>query len=138
MTTLSRRSLLLALAGVCATSMATAGPSAAKPAPEVTEFLLASAAKDFRLPGSARPTAIQSARIGTLRQASGREVHLLCGKFRSSEPSEAKRWVPFATIQTVDYEQWLGNQAESYCRQPGIKWYPGDHSESLQQRIQAQ
>lgn len=136
MTTLTKRSLLLALAGVCATNFTTASPSVAKPAPEITEFLLASAAKDFSLPGSARPAAIKSARIGTLRDASGREIHLLCGKFRLSEKSDAKRWVPFATIQTVDYEQWLGNQAQSYCRQPGIKWYPGDHSEALQMRIQ--
>jgi hypothetical protein len=31
--------------------------------------------------------------------------------------------VPFATLKTGDYEQWLGGQAAGLCAQPTITWF---------------
>lgn len=102
--------------------------------PTVVEFLLASSAKDFKASGTGRPSAIRGARVGFFTE-SGKGVYLLCGAFKSGGGASAI-WTPFATIKTSDYEQWLGGTAKAYCGQRSIKWYPGDHSAALQQRLQ--
>jgi hypothetical protein len=106
-------------------------PTSADPA--AVEFLISSSAKDFKASGSGRPTGIRGARVGYFAE-SGKGVYLLCGSFKSGSGSQAK-WTPFATITTSDYEQWLGGSAKSYCEQRSIKWYPGDHSSALEQRL---
>lgn len=100
--------------------------------PATIEFLLASSAKDFIGSGGDRPTAIRRARIGFFSE-SGKGVYLLCGSFKTAG-AQAK-WTHFATLKTSDYEQWLGGTAKAYCEQRTIKWYPGEHSAALEQRL---
>ncbi len=101
--------------------------------PTVVEFLLTSAAKDFRTSGENLPIAIRAARIGFFT-ASGKGNFLLCGSFKSGSDAKAK-WTHFATIKTSDYEQWIGGTAKAYCAQRTIKWHSGDHSTALMQRV---
>jgi hypothetical protein len=122
--------------GLVASQGASAGKKIEPPAsadPAAIEFLVASSAKDFKASDAGRPTAIRGARVGYFAE-SGKGVYLLCGSFKSGTGSQAQ-WTPFATIKTSDYEQWLGGSAKSYCEQRSIKWFPGDHSSALEQRL---
>ncbi len=110
-------------------------PTLSEPDSSAVELLLAAAAKDFALPGSPHPVGIRQARVGRLPDGSGNYYYLLCGKFLPADKQGTKEWVPFATIKTGDYEQWLGGQASSYCLQRQIKWYKADQSRVLLKRI---
>ena len=101
--------------------------------PAVVEFLMTSSAKDLMSSGGNLPTAIRAARIGYFAE-SGKGHFLLCGSFKSGPGPKAK-WTHFATIKTSDYEQWLGGTAKAYCEQRTIKWYSGDHSAALMQKL---
>ena len=46
-------------------------------------------------------------------------------------------WVPFVTVKTSGYEQWLGDQAASFCKSPPMIWESGDLSSSLQSRFES-
>jgi hypothetical protein len=101
--------------------------------PTVVEFLVTSAAKDFKASGGNPPAAIRAARIGYFAE-SGKGNFLLCGSFKSG-PGTQQKWTHFATIKTSDYEQWIGGTAKAYCEQRIIKWYQGDHSTTVMQRL---
>lgn len=46
--------------------------------------------------------------------------------------------MPFATIKTSDYEQWIGAQAAGFCKHSPVIWdEAGDLSPSLQSRLDA-
>lgn len=119
--------------GAFAAGAAQAPPVPTTPDLAAVEFLLASAAKEFRSPGSMRPLAIRRARVGYFSDA-GPGRYLLCGSFQSAE-SKGAEWIRFATIKTSDYEQWLGGVAESLCSSKKVKWYTDDHSAALMQRV---
>lgn len=123
--------LILVASQACSAGAKTEAPASADPA--AVEFLVTSSAKDFKASSAGRPTGIRGARVGYFAE-SGKGVYLLCGSFKNGTGSQAK-WTPFATIKTSDYEQWLGGSAKSYCEQRNIKWYPGDHSSALEQRL---
>ncbi len=131
-----RRAVLAVALALLAAPAISAGTKSEAPAiadPSAVEFLVASSSKDFNASGAGRPTAIRNARVGYFSE-SGKGVYLLCGSFTLGTGSQAK-WTSFATIKTSDYEQWLGDSARSYCEQPSIKWYPGDHSAALEKRL---
>jgi hypothetical protein len=45
-------------------------------------------------------------------------------------------WLPFATIKTSGYEQWIGAQAVSYCQSASVIWdKDADLSSELQKRL---
>jgi hypothetical protein len=127
---------LLATSGLAAFAAEAQIPKAAL-APEnpaALEFLLAAAAKDFALPGSPHPTGIRRVRLGRLHEPSGPGIPILCGSFLAGGASGSAEWIPFATIQTGDYEQWVGSQAQGYCGQP-VRWSQGDHAQALLERV---
>jgi hypothetical protein len=99
------------------------------------EFLLASAAKEFRSASSARPVSFRQVVVGYLSEA-GQGSYILCGGFQSTESKPAE-WIKFATIKTSDYEQWLGGLAESLCSSKKVKWYSGNHSATLMQKVRS-
>jgi len=113
-------------------------PSLSEPDSSAVELLLSAAALDFTLPGSPHPVGIRQARVGRMPDGSGNLTYFLCGKFLPSDKQGMKEWVPFATIKTSDYEQWLGGHANSYCSQKQIKWYKVDQSSALLKRIREQ
>jgi hypothetical protein len=140
---ISRRSLsalvavsmaAVALAGyAAATEPAVTNKQSAAPGKEVVEFLLSTAATEFKMPSPLTPVAFRRVRVGYFSDTSpGRYV--LCGSVQSSTPQKTE-WIQFATIQTSPYEQWLGGVAESVCRSKKVKWYTGDLSADLLKRV---
>lgn len=103
------------------------------PGEEVVEFLLSTAASEFKTPGQVNAVAFRGVRVGYFSDAPpGRYV--LCGSVQSSGPQKTE-WTRFATIQTSPYEQWLGGVAESICGSKKVKWYTGDLSSELLRRV---
>ena len=100
------------------------------------EFLLTSAATDFHTHKPPHPTRFRDVRSGYLMTAGTRQYRL-CGEFLATQASGKAEWVPFVTIKTSGYEQWLGAQASSFCKGPSITWNKQDLSSSLKSRLDA-
>jgi hypothetical protein len=120
-----------AVSGATATPTATAAPAA--PEPSQAEFLLDSAASDFRI-HPPLPMAFRNVRYGQFTNEDDSVSHRLCGEYQVAKTDAPPEWVPFATLKTSGYEQWLGDTA--YCK-GDIHWTPGDLSAELQRRFDA-
>lgn len=80
------------------------------------QFLISSEATDFHTYQEQTPKNFRNVKIGYLLSPSDKKQYLLCGEFLSKE----KEWIAFATIKTSGYEQYIGNQALSYCNDATI------------------
>ena len=101
----------------------------------VVQFLLTSAATDFHTHRPPDPVGFRDVCIGRVITPSG-EQYMLCGQFLPAQKGEKGEWMPFVTIKTSGYEQWLGGQAESFCQRSSIIWNTeGDLSSLLQSRL---
>jgi hypothetical protein len=61
---------------------------------------------------------------------------MLCGEFLPAQEGGKAEWMPFATIKTSGYEQWIGAQAAGLCHGASVIWDKvGDLSSSLQSRL---
>ena len=102
----------------------------------VVQFLLTSAATDFHTHGPSRPLRFRDVRLGSLAAASGTKQYLLCGEALLREEGGKEVWIPFATIKTSGYEQWIGNQATAFCQGSSVVWEEaGDLSALLESRL---
>lgn len=116
----------------------TAGQSSAsgEELDSVTQSLLGYAASDF---GAHSPAVaqIRNVRVGYVMTAQGKKQYLLCGEFVPAASEREGEWTTFATIKTDPYEQWLGGQAESWCRHAKVNWEEskGDLSSALRSRL---
>jgi hypothetical protein len=106
--------------------------------PDPLEYLLASAASDFRQHQPPEPARFRKVRLGHFPAPDGSQQFLLCGEFQPTADSGPPTWIAFATIRTSAYEQWLGLQADGWCKRADIRWDAGDWSMDLQERYQAQ
>ncbi|HMQ62874.1 MAG TPA: hypothetical protein PKE06_19490 [Flavilitoribacter sp.] len=88
----------------------------------VVQFLLSACVSDFNLQNQTTPIQFSTANLGYMTSPAGEKVYLLCGQFRSSIEGKWSDWIPFTTIKTADYEQWLGEQALHYCRDSTVVW----------------
>lgn len=77
----------------------------------VLAFLLNSAAHDFKLQPN-KPNNFREVKVGYLLDDRDMKMYLLCGNFQSTN----QEWIPFTTIKTSGYEQYVGEQAEIYCQ----------------------
>ena len=102
----------------------------------VTQTLLGYAASDFRA-HSAAVAQVRNVRVGHVLTAKGQKQHLLCGEFLPAHSEGEREWTTFATIETDPYEQWLGGQAESWCKHSKVNWEKnvGDLSSALRSRL---
>lgn len=75
----------------------------------VVQFLITSAANDFRHHQPPTPVDFRKVRIGYITSSNER-IYVLCGEFLSKENNE---WVEFTTVKTSGYEQYLGKS--HYC-----------------------
>jgi hypothetical protein len=102
----------------------------------LTQLLLEDAASDFhshRPPSVAR---VRNVRLGHVMTGDGAKQYMLCGEFLPKQSEGKVEWMPFATIKTSGYEQWLGAQAASQCQRSTVTWdNNGDLSSSLQARL---
>lgn len=77
----------------------------------VVQFLIASAANDFRNHQPPTPLDFRNVKIGYINSSNKERIFVLCGEFLSKENNE---WVEFTTIKTSGYEQYLGKT--HYCQ----------------------
>jgi len=124
--------LLAACSSVHAPADATPAAAMASPTTTPTDFLLESAAEDFRT-HPPTPLGFRNVRYGQLDD-NGVVSHRLCGEFRVTRSDGNPEWVAFATLKTSGYEQWLGDT--KYCNDK-VQWTPGDLSAELQRRFDA-
>ena len=99
------------------------------------QFLLRASAADFHAHTPPTPTRFRGVRAGHKSQPDRTRTELLCGEFLHAQPPGA--WVPFTTIKTSGYEQWLGPQASAMCGDPCIAWVDEDLSATLQRQLDA-
>jgi hypothetical protein len=77
----------------------------------VVQFLIASAANDFRNHQPPTPLDFRNVKIGYINSSNHERIFILCGEFLSKENNE---WEEFTTIKTSGYEQYLGKT--QYCQ----------------------
>jgi hypothetical protein len=137
-------SLLVACMPAAVTnSRSQAAGSTQVPAPEpqkpsldsVVKFLLSSAATDFHTHRPPYPVRFRDVRIGHVVTPSGESQYLLCGQFLPAQEGGRAEWVPFATIKTSGYEQWIGSQATGFCQGSSVIW---DEVDDLSSSLQSQ
>ena len=112
------------------------GSTRMAPKDSIVEFLLTSAANDFFAHHPPDPAKFRRVRFAYLLTATGEKVYMLCGEFLPKQNQDKPQWIPFATIKTSGYEQWLGGEATGYCENTSRIWINmGDLSASLQDRL---
>lgn len=129
----------------CSTTLATRStPPAVSPAPELqkasldsmVQFLINSAVTDFHTHRPPDPLGFRDVRIGHIMTPSGEKQYRLCGQFLAAHEGGTAEWIAFATIKTLGYEQWNGDQAAVFCQGSSVIWDEvGDLSSSLQSRL---
>jgi hypothetical protein len=98
------------------------------------QYLIESAASDFHAHGPLKPIHFRNVRFGHVK-SSDVTMYMLCGQFTPDPKTDKAKWVPFVTIKTHAYEQYLGDQAASLCKRSSITWdIQKDLSSSLQDR----
>jgi hypothetical protein len=121
---------------VSPTPVSTPEPQKASSIDSVVQFLLTSAATDFRNHVRSDSVRFRDVRLGHVMTTSGEEQYMLCGEYLAVPEGGKGEWTPFATIKTSGYEQWNGGQAEGFCRRASVIWdKQGDLSNSLQNRF---
>jgi hypothetical protein len=112
-------------------SQETTEPAAAHASPET--FLIESAATDFQQHVAPTGIAFRAVHAGVMSGPDGARLNLICGEYRKSQEDV---WTPFATIQTSDYENWLGET--TYCSSEGTSLDASrDLAEALTQRYRS-
>jgi hypothetical protein len=102
----------------------------------VVEFLVTSAVTDFHAHGPLRILQFRDVRIGHRMTPGGEKQYMLCGQFLPAQDGDQAEWVPFATIKTSGYEQWVGAQALPFCQESSVVWDKvGDLSTMVQSRL---
>jgi len=102
----------------------------------VVQFLLTAAATDFHTHRPPDPVRFRGVRLGHNITPSGEMLYILCGQFLPAQDGGNAQWIPFATIKTDPYEQWIGSQASPFCQSSSVIWDEvGDLSASLQNRL---
>jgi hypothetical protein len=104
------------------------------------EFLLKSAATDFRARPPAKNLHFRNVHLGYAVTSEGQTKYMLCGEFFSpTDINHANRGF-FMTIDAPGgpngYDQLLGGQEISFCEKSSVTWINvGDLSSSLQSRF---
>jgi hypothetical protein len=124
-----------ALFGLAVYATPAQSPRTTAPLNPSVEFLLTSAATDFRTQRPPLPARFRDVHSGYVIAPDGARQYRLCGEFLPAQESGKAEWTPFATLKTSGYEQWLGAQAESFCKRSGVTWEKEDWSSSLQSRV---
>ena len=137
--------LFASVLAACGTHAATSSESPAAsaveaPAPEpspTARFLIEAAAADFHAHRPLDPGRFRDVRMGHVMTPKQEKQHLLCGQFLAHE-GDTEEWVPFATIKTSGYEQWIGDQAAGLCQRKSLVWDDEvDLSSALQRRLES-
>jgi len=106
------------------------------PVDSIVQYLVSSAVSDFHSHGPSGPIRFRVVRLGHVTTQSGEKQYRLCGQFIRTEQGIKAQWTPFVTIKTSGFEQYIGAQAATFCRDSSITWDKvGDLSKLLQSRV---
>ena len=105
------------------------------PTSPTVDFLLTSAATDFRTQRPPHPVRFRNVRSGYVVTSEGVRQYRLCGEFLPADESGKADWIAFATIKTSPYEQWLGESALGFCKDATMTWDKEDLSSILLSRF---
>lgn len=71
-------------------------------------------------------------RFGLRDTTGGKPSYVLCGDFRHGAGVDTAQWVPFATVEGNQYEQWIGQT--HYCETIAGAWNASDSLTALLQQ----
>ena len=104
----------------------------------IVQFLINASASDFHKTRPNSSINFRDVKLAYIVTPNNEKMYLLCGEFQIQEKNDKdKVWIPFATIKTFGYEQWIGGQASTYCKEAKeilIKKY--NLSSQLKERIE--
>lgn len=80
------------------------------------DFLLRSAASDFHAHHVAVVERFRNTHFGHFVTQTGTKQYELCGEFLPRRSKGNAGWMPFVTIKTSSFEQYLGPQALGWCQ----------------------
>jgi len=87
------------------------------------------------MPAASAPIRVREVRTGYMVAADQSKQYRMCGSFSRARDGEKSEWMPFVTIRTSGFEQYVGAQAVSECTRTAIVWEKGDLSATLQRRL---
>jgi hypothetical protein len=91
-------------------------------------------AKDFVKNQKPAPVDFINVCLKYIKKENGEELYILCGQFRTGDKQE----IQFATVKNIDYEQWIGTSALTYCQNTKeIPYTKTDLSAALKSRFEA-
>jgi len=100
------------------------------------EFLLDSAAGDFRRTSKQLPSDFKNVYFGQIFHKTGVTQNILCGEFFANLEGGSGIWTDFATVQTVGYEQWLGASSGQFCKHDEAQIHSkNDLTSEIKQRL---
>lgn len=89
-------------------------------------------ANDFYKNQRPEPVDFKNVKLKYIKKTNGEELYILCGRFVTSDKQE----IQFATVKNIDYEQWIGNSALTYCQDSKeIAYTKEDLSAALKNRF---
>lgn len=104
----------------------------------IIQFLINVSASDFHKAKPNTSINFRKVKLAYIVTPNNEKMYLLCGEFQTQEKNDIdKIWIPFVTIKTFGYEQWIGGQASTYCKDSKeilVKKY--DLSSQLKERIE--
>ncbi len=127
--------LAMALLVACSTTPVPRSQSPEVSADIPVAYLVSAAATDFHASKQVHPARFRAVRIGHVANGDGAMQYMLCGQFLPAEATGSADWIPFVTIKTSGYEQYLGTQAASLCQRSSVVW---DRNADLTSLLQAQ
>lgn len=78
----------------------------------IVSLIIDISANDFRKNQQPAPVDFTNVKLKYIKKTNGEELYILCGQFVTNDKQE----VQFATVKNIDYEQWVGNSAMTYCQ----------------------
>lgn len=83
---------------------------------EIIQTLINNSAEDFFNNQPPIPEDFRSVEFKFLENDNNEKIYLICGQFLVHNTKNKEEWISFTTIKTDPYEQWIGNNASSYCQ----------------------
>lgn len=78
----------------------------------IVSLIINISANDFLKNQQPEPVDFKNVKLKYIKKTNGEELYILCGQFVTADKQETQ----FATIKNIDYEQWIGNSALTYCQ----------------------
>lgn len=99
-------------------------------------FLLDASAKDFFENQPPIPVNFRNVQVRNLIGKNSKNNFIICGQFLAQDKQSKDEWTSFATIKTDPYEQWIGSNALTYCKDSkAISYKITDLSSALKKRL---